>query len=175
MARHNGLRMSWYPWGTCLAGEPQVKGWLLDICLHGVRLSGLRVFALHLCVFLPSWFPCPATSDLPPSSPRNPSHHRGRMFVSFSITSFPKVWLWVVPIPKTFPLLREKRKSFLSFSLTSLLLYYLLRSEWPTDSNGCRSEDDKKCQQFWNNNTDVSGKLENLYPATLKKIALPVC
>lgn len=87
---------------------------------------------------------------------------------------FPKVWLWVVPIPKTFPLWREKRKSFLSFSLTSLLLYYLLRPEWPTDSNGCRSEDGKKCQQFWNNQTDVSGELENLYPATLKKMALPV-
>ena len=116
MARHNGLRMSWYPRGTCLAGEPQVKGWLLDTCLHGVRLHGLRVFALHLCVFLPSWFPCPATSDLPPSSPRNPSHHRGRMFVSFPIKSFPQSLVVSCSHSKDLSSFKRKEKIFSLFS-----------------------------------------------------------
>ena len=142
MSGHNGLRVSWYPCGTSLAG------WVLETQLVWSQ-KGSVVSECLFCtwVFLPSHFPCPVTSDIPPSSLRNYFHHKSRKFVLFSIKFFPQSLVVSCSCFKD------------SFSLT-LLLFFHLCPEWPTDSNGCRFKDGKKCQQFWNYNTDILGKLE---------------
>lgn len=118
------------------------------------RQSGLRSLALYLCEFLPRQFLCPAASNFPPSILRNSFHHEDTMFVSISMKSFPK------------SLIVSCSHSKDSSSPTSLLFYDILLSEWPDDSNACKAKDVKKCQQFQNNNTDISGRHQNIYPGT---------
>lgn len=114
-------------------------------CTESERQSGPWVLILHVCVFLPSRFPCPVTYNISPSSLRNYFHHKVECL--FCIKFFPQSLVVSCSCFKD------------SFSLT-LLLFYHLCPEWPADSNGCRSKDGKECQQFWNYNTDILGKLE---------------
>ena len=125
--------------------------------MESERQRGLWMLVLHVCVFLPSHFSGPVTSNIPPSSLRNYFHHKSRKFVSFSIKFFPQSLVVSCSCFKD------------SFSLT-LLLFFHLCPEWPTDSNGCTFKDGKKCQQFLKLQHRYIRKTGNIYPAKLKKL-----
>lgn len=119
----------------------------------GGKQSSLRVLALHLCV--PSW-------SVPLSStPTSLCPAQGILFLLrahyFHQTLSPKF--------DRFELLAFQR-----LSRTSLLFYHCLPPQWPAHSNEYRSKDSKKCQQFWSNNIDISGKIQDT--ATLKIFTL---
>lgn len=116
--------------------------------LYGVRKAEWSLNACSACVCVSSWsFFLSSHLQHPSIQPEELFSSQGRMLVLFSIKFFPQSLVVSCSCFKD------------SFSLT-LLLFYHLRPEWPADSNGCRSKDGKECQQFWNYNTDILGKLE---------------
>lgn len=70
MSRHNGLRISWYPCSTSLAGEPRVNHWLLETQLvwsQKGRVVSECVFCTCVCFFLVVFLvQSPPTSLHPP-------------------------------------------------------------------------------------------------------------